>query len=274
MTGLFYPNPPHPEKPFSLTPEPQNEIIASLFSKQDLTMVVYHIHYRPSPPPLESEWDDPVWNTAETVTLEWHHPDASPHRPRTSVRLLHSPEGLHLFFRVDDRYVVARHTRLNDPVCKDSCVEFFVEPPGNRGYFNFEFNCGGVLHLSHITDPTRDNGRFRGIQLATPELARMVQIRSPWKAPVVPPIEQPVVWTLQAAIPYRLFETVIGPVRPVGQTPWRGNFYKCGSDWPHYLAWSPIRGDLDFHQPRFFGRLEFIPNGETPPPLKPATPKA
>lgn len=229
-------------------------------------MPVYHVHYANPPPSLESKWDDPVWNLAETATLAWSHPESSPHRPPTFARLLHSREGLHLFFRVEDCWVVARHTRLNDPVCRDSCVEFFVEPPGNRGYFNFEFNCGGVLHLSHITDPTLENGRFRQFQMATPKLASLVQIRTPWKAPLIPPIDKPVVWTLQAAIPYILFEQVIGPVRPAGQSNWRGNFYKCGSDHPHYLAWSPINHNLNFHQPRFFGLLQFSPNGDLSSP--------
>ena len=44
-----------------------------------------------------------------------------------------------------------------------------------------------------------------------------------------------------------------------GQT-WRANFYKCAdaSVFPHWLTWSRVGlPEPDFHQPAFFGTLEF-----------------
>ena len=44
-----------------------------------------------------------------------------------------------------DQYVRCTHRTYGDPVYRDSCVEFFIQPKPGRGYFNFEFNCGGAF---------------------------------------------------------------------------------------------------------------------------------
>jgi len=50
---------------------------------------------------------------------------------------------------------------MEDPVYKDSCVEFFVKPKPDKGYFNFEFIAVGTLLCSYITDPERTREGFR-----------------------------------------------------------------------------------------------------------------
>ncbi len=49
-------------------------------------------------------------------------------------------------------------------MCRDSCVELFLEPKPGRGYFNFEFNCAGTLMACHVEDPTRAGRRFQKIR--------------------------------------------------------------------------------------------------------------
>ena len=41
---------------------------------------------------------------------------------------------------------------------------------------------------------------------------------------------------------------------------WRANFYKCGGmkGYDHWLTWSPIVGELNFHLPEFFSELKFV----------------
>jgi hypothetical protein len=216
----------------------------------------YSIRPTPTTPAPDSDWNDPVWKKARVAKLEWFHPKSAFRHPKTAVKLLHDAKGLHLLFRVEDRHVVARYTRYQQQVCVDSCVEFFVEPPGNRGYFNFEFNATGTLLLYHVIDPTRTQKGFKFSKPVPRKLAKTMRIHASFNPPLKKAIPGPVTWSLQAFIPFSLFEAVIGSVTPVTGKTWRGNFYKCGSDHPHYACWSPV-GELNFHQPPCFGSLVF-----------------
>ncbi len=216
----------------------------------------YTIHSTSVTPSPDSDWNDPVWKKARIANVAWFHAKSQFTHPKTAVKMLHDAEGLHLLFRVEDRHVIARCTRYQQSVCVDSCVEFFVEPPGNRGYFNFEFNASGTLLLSHITDPTRTDRGFRCWKPVPLKLAKTMRIHASFNAPIRREVPGPITWSLQAFIPFSLFEAVIGPVTPVTGKSWRGNFYKCGSEYPHYACWSPV-DELNFHQPQFFGSLAF-----------------
>ncbi len=219
-------------------------------------MPSYTIHATPVAPAPDSDWNDPVWKKVPAVKVAWFHPKSPGSHPKTAVKVVYDPLGLHLLFRVEDRHVVARCTRYQDQVCRDSCVEFFVQPPGNRGYFNFEFNAAGTLLLYHVVDPSRTEKGFKSYKPVPQKLAKTMRIHASFKPPVKDEIPGPVTWSLQAFIPFALFESVIGSVTPVAGKTWRANFYKCGSDHPHYACWSPV-GELNFHQPQFFGSLLF-----------------
>ena len=69
----------------------------------------------------------------------------------------------------------------------------------------------------------------------------------------------PVRWRMGYAIPIKLFEQYIGPIGKLAGQTWRGNFYKCADECshPHWGTWSLIGEELNFHQPKFFGALEF-----------------
>jgi hypothetical protein len=55
-------------------------------------------------------------------------------------RLCYSEAGLHIGFTIWENSVIATYTQPNDPVSRDSCVEFFFspEPEGSAHYVNFE----------------------------------------------------------------------------------------------------------------------------------------
>lgn len=187
------------------------------------------------------------------------HPRGSEHRLKTQATLAYDAAGIHVFFHVADRFVISRHTAYQSSVCKDSCVEFFVQPKGDKGYFNFEVNCGGCLLLGYIEDPTRTPDGFKKFVRVPWEEAQAIRIAHSMPAVVVPEREDPTEWTIQYYVLFALLERYAGPLGKVAGQTWRGNFYKCAdeSSHPHWAAWAPIGEDLNFHQPRYFGQLRF-----------------
>ena len=203
-------------------------------------------------------WDNPAWNAAETLQISNFRPESSDHHPRTSARLLHDERGIHGIFQVHDRFVRCARTEYGSEVWKDSCVEFFVRPKPEAGYFNFEFNCGGAFLCFYIVDPTRTPDGFKQFTRVPWDVARRIQSHASLPRVAEPEITEPVTWTLRFFIPFVLFENFLGPIGNVAGQTWRGNFYKCGDETshPHWASWSPV-DELNFHLPRCFGDIRF-----------------
>lgn len=216
-------------------------------------------------PELDGEWDVPVWMRAEVLEVGHFHPASSDHRPLVQARMLYDEEGLYGMFRVEDRYVVCTHTGYMTHVYKDSCVEFFVRPKPDKGYMNFEMNCGGGLLLYYIADctpkhnPDDPDDEFVEFTKVPADIGSRVHIYHSMPARVYPEIAEAVEWRIEFHIPFSLFETYVGPLGRLCVQEWRANFNKCGDDssHPHWATWSPIGEDLNLHQPGKFGILHF-----------------
>src|SRR5262245_4260204 len=115
----------------------------------------YLIRRTPASQRLSADWNDPAWRDLPSLAINQFHPESSDPRPLTRARLAYSPDALLAIFHVRDRYVRSLATQHQEMVCNDSCVELFVQPKENRGYFNFELNCGGTMLLYYIEDATR-----------------------------------------------------------------------------------------------------------------------
>jgi hypothetical protein len=217
----------------------------------------YTVRATPAPP-LLAVWHAPLWSPAEPLEIRHFRPESSDHRPQTSARMVYDGQGLYGIFRVQDRYVRCLRTQYNDAVWRDSCVEFFVQPREERGYFNFEFNCGGAFLCSYITDHTRTEDGFREWVKVPPAIGQTVQVRPSLPQRIDPEISEPVVWTLSYFIPFALFEHYLGSLGSPGGQAWRGNFFKCAdeSSHPHWASWSPV-DEFNFHRPNCFGKLAF-----------------
>ena len=203
-------------------------------------------------------WDDPFWSGAETLEIAHFRPESSDHHPRTQARLLYDAAGLHGIFQVHDRYVRCTRTAYLSEVWKDSCVEFFADPRPGRGYFNFEFNCGGAFLCSHIRNPERVPGGFKDFFRLPAEIGQTIRVSSSLPPRTEPERSEPLVWTLRFFIPLALFEHYLGSLGPLPSQTWRGNFYKCAEETshPHWAAWSPV-DQFNFHRPDCFGELRF-----------------
>jgi len=217
----------------------------------------YRIRRFPFPRPL-SLCDAAHWEGVDEIRVENFRPESSDHRPRTVVRVQYTPDAVHGLFSVNDRHVRCLDRGFGGEVWKDSCVEFFVQPRADRGYFNFEFNCGGSMLCSYITNPERVAGGFREfVKLPREEYPRISVFHS-MPAVVEPEIAGAVDWRLGFSIPLSLLESYAGPLGDIAGQTWRANFYKCGDETshPHWASWVPV-DTLNFHLPRCFGAITF-----------------
>ena len=219
----------------------------------------YRIHRAVVTPGLDGDWDGEAWSRASTLHVNLFRSEGSDHHPDTRARVLYDDEGLYVIFRVYDRYVRCVATEYQDPVYKDACVEFFVQPRQDKGYFNFEMNCGGVLLLKYIEDCTRTDDGFEKYVDVPAELGAEVVAFHSLNAPIEPEIAEHVEWRVEYAIPFSLFEHYAGPLGDLAGQTWRGNFYKCadGCSHPHWASWAPVGRVLNFHVPQHFAPLRF-----------------
>jgi hypothetical protein len=194
-----------------------------------------------------------AWLGISSLAVGHYQWVANGYEPGVEARLCYSARFLYVRFEVEEKKVRARFTRFQDPVYKDSCVEFFVDafPDLGRGYLNFEANALGTFLAAF--GPDRDHRR----PLAKADL-RGFRAKASLEAPVDGEIADGR-WTLAYRLPLALFRTVYGREVAPGQSA-AGNFYKCGdeTEFPHYGAWSPVGTPRpDFHRPEFFGSLVF-----------------
>ncbi len=164
-------------------------------------------------PRLKGEWDGAAWRGADVASVNAFCPASFDHRPVTEAKVLYDDEGIYVMFRSWDRYVRCTRTEHQSITSRDSCVEVYLKPKADRGYFNFEMNCGGAALMMYITDPTRiQPGIFIGKEFLPP--AVMGTMRIYHSLPKVIPIEiaEPVEWMVEYFIPNALFERYVGPL--------------------------------------------------------------
>jgi len=228
-------------------------------------MPTYWVRRTDVPPGLDGRWGGPAWRKAEVLRVGHFHPASSDQRPLTLAKLLHDDGHLYGMFRVRDRYVVCRHSGYQTPVYKDSCAEFFVRPKPDKGYLNFELNCGGGLLLYYISNcarkqnPADPDDEFEAFTKVPEVVGSRVAIYHSLPVVVDPENQDKVEWLLEFHIPVSVLETYVGPLGKLAGQEWRANFNKCAdeSSHPHWASWSPIGAELNLHQPDKFGVLCF-----------------
>jgi hypothetical protein len=193
------------------------------------------------------------WNDVPSLRVGHYLWLVNDHRPAVEVQLCRSRGFLHVRFVVEEKRVRVRHMNFQDPVYKDSCVEFFVDafPETRQGYINFETNAAGVLLAAFGPERT---------------LRKPLSLEDLAGFEAHPSITGPAdgehgadAWTLEYRVPLALFRKVYGQdIKPGLRA--AANFYKCGDETevPHYGAWSPVgTPSPDFHRPEFFGEIVF-----------------
>lgn len=196
--------------------------------------------------------NEDVWSAAPALVIDCYPWDKDGYKPRVEVRCLYDDQSLHVKFTAYEKSITVRHFHINEPVYKDSCVEFFINPRPEKDprYLNFEINPLGVF-LLEIGEGR--NGRQKIIDVSDLSIRSSVDGESLHRY-------SGEYWTIELLIPFAFLEKYYGPLEIDRGSKMAGNFYKCGDETPnpHYGCWNPIINETpDFHRPEFFGELIF-----------------
>ena len=217
----------------------------------------YVVKRAAEPVTIDANWDKPAWKNVQPVELTFYMGEKPEHIPGVQAKVAYDDANIYVIFRVDDNYIKAVAAKNQDPVCRDSCVEFFFTPGVDisSGYMNMETNCCGKMLLYF------QKSRGVGIvEVADEDLAKIEIARSLPFNTIADEIQTPTVWTLEYRLPISVMEKYMPVVKPGKGVVWKGNFYKCADQTskPHWLTWSYVgKPKPDFHRPDFFGTLVF-----------------
>ena len=151
-------------------------------------------------------------------------------------------DGLSVLMCANEKTIHTEAKAFNDPVCRDSCLEFFLQPvEGDGRYVNFEVSAAGIALIG--IGPDRYD---RALLPALPEGMDIQASRheGEW-------------WAVRYRVPFALLRELFGG-EPSARM--RGNFYTCDETiHPHFGSWSPVASaNPDFHRPECFGEIEFV----------------
>lgn len=187
---------------------------------------------------------------AEYIRIEkFHWESIPPYRPKTYFKMGVSQEGITAFLKCYESEPKAVYENRDDPVYKDSCLEFFVAPvPFKDEYINVECNSKGVF----LCEFGKEKCNRRSVRDLT-SLSPIVEpfhgddgIGAYWGVKIT--LTKDFIAELFSVEKSKLnFDTV------------KANFYKCGDECeiPHYVAFAPVTSlPPGFHNPECFAIFE------------------
>jgi hypothetical protein len=171
--------------------------------------------------------------------------------PKVTFSIAHGNDCIFLKYYVSELVVKAEWYKPNDPVFKDSCVEFFVEFDDDKDYYNCEFNVIGTCKFNY--------GRAREQRKLIAETSiSLINYLAIIQNENHQNTAKRIGWELTLMIPVKAFsENQLSSL--IGKK-CRGNFFKCGDDLPepHFLAWNNVEAPSpNFHVPECFGEIVF-----------------
>ncbi|MDT0677184.1 carbohydrate-binding family 9-like protein [Autumnicola musiva] len=218
-------------------------------------VVIHTLGKLTQPVEINNDWYKSPWEGIEPLEVKKYMGPKPVHKPRVQAKMAYDKEAVYVIFRVVDRYVRCVRTDYQNPVYKDSAVEFFFSPSKDpsKGYFNLEVNCGGTALFKFRSEE-------KGNVLIPESDFRQIDIAHSLPKVVDPEIKSEVIWTIEMRIPINILKQYYDVTPPAPRAKWRANFYKIAdeSSHPHYLTWSKVDYPKpNFHLPQFFGILVF-----------------
>lgn len=196
-----------------------------------------------------------VWDNIESIWVDNFPWDKVGYTPNTEVKLYYTDEYIKIRFTSEEKKVKVEYSKLNQPVFKDSCVEFFFKPAPEKDnrYFNFEMNAAGTL-LLQLDEDTRERELLNDIDLSIFEINTDVTSENKDQYDNFKP------WNVEYKIPFSFIKKYFDDFEITSGHIIKGNLYKCGDDTeiPHFGCWNKIEYHKpSFHQPAFFTELRF-----------------
>lgn len=192
------------------------------------------------------------WPKAEIAAYPW----GGVYRPKAYGICCAGPEALYVHMAAGESRVRCEVTEDHGPVCTDSCLEFFYRPNTGEtlegksslaGYFNFEWNPKGVLHLGY------GEGRHGRIHLTQTKGTDFLLEKADFDR-----IGEEGQWYVTFQIPYAFIRRYVAGFDETAWLLGTGNFYKCGdgTESPHWGCFSPVGTEQpDYHRPEYFADL-------------------
>ena len=192
-----------------------------------------------------------VLNNFEFHNIDIQSWPAFKYAAETAFTIVHNGTCIFLKFHVIEDCLKVSYRQSNDPVYKDSCVEFFISLDNVDEYYNFEFNCIGTC-LSAFGTKIKKQRQF--LPAAVIDKIKRLAIIKAGKNTVGGLVS----WELTVVIPIDVFS--YHNITTLEGLNCQANFYKCGDNMPqpHFITWNEIKaGEPNFHLPEYFGRLSF-----------------
>ena len=183
------------------------------------------------------------------MTNNWS--EQFPYLPVSAVNLAYSDNGIYMRFFSRGKGLRAQMANDGDKVHQDSCVEAFIQLPGDEKYYNLEFNCIGTCDASYR------KSREEYVDFTPSQYALISRAASERRDTLFERPNGVFSFSVSALVKFELLGIESRDEIPEYIL---ANFYKCGdlTTAPHYSSWQPIdTPSPDFHRPEFFAPLYF-----------------
>lgn len=169
------------------------------------------------------------------------------YRPVVDFALAYTDNSILLKYYVSENDLIANYRNTNDPVYKDSCVEFFIGFDDDVNYYNLEFNCVGTALVEYGT------GKRNRIAVDKNLVEKIQSIST------INTSGACINWELTLNIPFDVFKH--HSFKSLKNKTSRVNFYKCGDlmPQPHFVSWNRVNSSRpDFHLQEYLAPLTFV----------------
>ncbi|NTV79665.1 MAG: phosphotransferase, partial [Clostridiales bacterium] len=186
----------------------------------------------------EKETED-FWDLVPSLPIKYFPWNREDGRQTTEVKLAYTDTDLRVLFMVKEAKIKADYLKINDPVYKDSCVEFFFNPnpQKDKRYLNFE--CNAIVAFLLQIGEGRENRK-----LITEYDEAFFQIKTSVNRENKKDYKKEY-WQLEYSIPFTFLEKYYGKLTFESGYYIMGNFYKCCDEAqnPQYVVTS-FKGKL------------------------------
>jgi hypothetical protein len=212
------------------------------------------------PPVIDGKLDDAVWSQASATSAFVQPGDgasAPAHDVAAFAKLGWDDQNLYVGAVVFDRAPFSPFNRDDvDPHDweKSSALEVMLQPgdpSDNRDYYEMQFDVHGAIFDTHWDDynvPITNAG------------AKKTFGHEEWscKAERGVFVADDRFYSIELAIPWKALVPGRTAIPPKPGDVWRTNLYSFKEGQRLALAWSPIRGQGNFHKSARFGRITFV----------------